>query len=292
MAATFCGKTYYKVGLHIHTTRSDGQKTPEEVCKLYRQHGYDAIALTDHWLYGESKEQNGLLVLSGCEYNTFGADTIAGVTHLVGIGMKEDPQIPKTADRQQIIDAVRKAGGIVVLAHPAWSLNTLEDSQKLHGILATEIYNAVSESGESIRPYSDFYVDLCANAGIYYKIFATDDTHYYDGTDECKGWVMVQAENNAADDLLSALKNGKFFATQGPQLSVTRKGNRFLIDTSPCRFISVASNLSWVKNRTLRGENLTHFEYTMQPDERWVRVQIADQNGKLAWSNLFLPEVS
>ena len=48
-----------KIGLHTHTTRSDGKKTPEEAAKIYADAGYDAVALTDHWKYGEAQELCG-----------------------------------------------------------------------------------------------------------------------------------------------------------------------------------------------------------------------------------------
>ena len=38
------GKTRVKVGLHQHTTRSDGALTPMEMTALYRENGYDAVA--------------------------------------------------------------------------------------------------------------------------------------------------------------------------------------------------------------------------------------------------------
>ncbi len=37
--------------LHIHTTCSDGNQTPEVVCANYRSHGYDFFAITDHHRY-------------------------------------------------------------------------------------------------------------------------------------------------------------------------------------------------------------------------------------------------
>lgn len=177
--------------------------------------------------------------------------------HIVGIGMECDPELVIDMERQQIIDGVNAEGGIAVLVHPGWSLNTLKDSQDLHGFLATEIYNAVSEANQSIRPYSDHYVDVCANAGIYYKIFATDDTHYYDGSDECKGWVTVRAEELTREAILQALRNGDFYASQGPDLHVRREENTLIIDTSPCSYISVVSNLAWAQ-RTLRGDGIEH----------------------------------
>ena len=50
------GKTWYKGNLHLHTTVSDGVKTPEEAYELYRSRGYDFIARTDHWHASESGE--------------------------------------------------------------------------------------------------------------------------------------------------------------------------------------------------------------------------------------------
>ena len=54
------GKTRQKVGLHIHTTNSDGKATPEEVIEIYKAHGYDAIAFTDHNRYNEGEKKDGI----------------------------------------------------------------------------------------------------------------------------------------------------------------------------------------------------------------------------------------
>ena len=41
-------KSYLKVDLHAHTTRSDGENTPEEMIARYEELGFDAVAITDH----------------------------------------------------------------------------------------------------------------------------------------------------------------------------------------------------------------------------------------------------
>ena len=41
---------FLKGNLHTHSTRSDGAKSPEQVCDLYKDAGYDFLALTDHFL--------------------------------------------------------------------------------------------------------------------------------------------------------------------------------------------------------------------------------------------------
>jgi predicted metal-dependent phosphoesterase TrpH len=120
------GKKRQKVGLHIHTSLSDGAWSPEKVKESYRSQGYDAIALTDHWKYGESGEDNGMTIISGAEYNVGGNTTEKGVFHIVGLFMEKEPLLDKNGSAQDLIDGVHAVGGLAVLAHPAWSLNTPE----------------------------------------------------------------------------------------------------------------------------------------------------------------------
>ena len=281
------GNKYYKLGLHIHTTRSDGHRTPEEAARIYREAGYDAIALTDHWIYGREDEIEGVKILSGCEYNLGISDTVEGVMHIVGIGMTADPCIEKGAERQLVVDKINAVGGIAVLAHPAWSLNTVEDLECLSGIAATEIYNSVSEAGESMRAYSDYFVDLAANKGLYPTLLAVDDTHYYTG-EECRGWVMVKAESLEREAILDAIRKGELYASEGPDIFVEREGNKIIVDTTPCQVIGIQSSTSWSKGRVLRGDGVTHFEYEIA-DERWLRVECIDKDGKHGWSQIIIP---
>lgn len=282
------GEKYYKLALHLHTTISDGRKTPLEVATEYKDAGYDAIAFTDHWAYGEGGNIEGLHIISGCEYNLGGNDTIEGVSHIVALFTKSNPNLNRDNTNQEVVDAINNVGGIAVLAHPAWSMNKPQDLIDLKGVVATEIYNAVSDAGQSMRPYSDYYIDICANAGAYPHIFATDDAHAYNGNDNRLGWVMVHAEELSDEALSTAIRNGDFYATEGPDIRVVRDGNKLIIDTSPCEIIGTISNLSWDRDRVLRGEDITHFEYEIRKNDKWVRVEARDKNGKRAWSNIFV----
>lgn len=42
---------FYKANLHSHSTFSDGKLTPEEMKKVYQEHGYSIIAFTDHDIF-------------------------------------------------------------------------------------------------------------------------------------------------------------------------------------------------------------------------------------------------
>lgn len=288
MTVNYLGEKYYKLGLHQHTTLSDGAKSPEDVAREYKQDGYDAIALTDHWVYGEGGEIEGLHIIPGCEYNLGGNETIDGVMHILSLFAKSNPHIGKDASPKEVVDAINREDGIAVLAHPAWSVNHPSVLSELEGIAATEIYNAVSDAGQSLRPYSDYYVDICANAGVYPLILATDDAHAYNGADNRLGWIMVKADELSDKSLAKAIRNGDFYATQGPEVYAVRQGNKLIIDTSPCEIIGTVSNLSWTWGRVLRGNDVTHYEYEIRDNEKWIRVEVRDKNGKRAWSNIFI----
>ena len=64
------GKHWYKVNLHTHTTRSDGHVSPEEAARIYRDAGYDALAITDHWAWTEDvPDFGGIYLMGGAEYD-------------------------------------------------------------------------------------------------------------------------------------------------------------------------------------------------------------------------------
>ncbi len=281
------GQAWYKVGLHVHTTLSDGIKTPEEAAMIYKNAGFDAIAITDHWVYGEEAEISGLKIISGCEYNLGASDTSVDVMHIVGVGLKKSPDyITKESTRQEIIDAIKQNGGFVILAHPAWSLNSPDDAVSLLGIDAVEIYNTVSDVNQSSRPYSGYFVDLLANKGVIYPLIATDDTHYYDGNDETKSYIMVNSESDSAEDILEAVRQCRFYATQGPELYVKRESNKIIADCSECVHIDFLSNSAWARDKMVRSEGVTHAEYTIKQWEKWIRVEVKDKYGNCAWSNI------
>lgn len=277
------GKKRYKVNLHTHTTLSDGRKIPEEVIELYRAKGYDAVALTDHWYYGKGYDANGLTVLSGAEYNSITGDCRDGVYHIVGIGMNYEPSLTVSASPQKIIDEIHRAGGLAILAHPAWSLNTLEQILPLENVDATEIYNTVSGVHNSRRPDSSLIIDLLASNGRFYPLVADDDAHFYDN-DNCVSWIMVEANDNSSKELCDAIRKGNFYATQGPEIHLCREKDNFLVQCSPCQKITFYSNS--VSLRTFWGDGLTEARYELPPDVCFIRAEATDQNGNSAWSNI------
>ena len=284
MYTDILGKKRYKINLHTHTTVSDGKKSPEEVARIYKNAGYDAIALTDHWRFGAEGEIEGLKIISGLEYNLPDENTKDGLFHVVAIGMERDPHIPndKTVTEQNLIDVIHSVGGLAILAHPAWSLNTPEQILKFDGFDATEIYNSVSEAHMSRRPDSSLVVDMLGAQGCLMPLLAVDDTHYYDG-DECRGFIMLAADSLDQKDVVSAIRDGKLYASQGPEVHLIREGDEFVVKCSPASEIVFFSDAVWCP-RVFTGDGLTEARYTPRDFETFIRAEITDADGKRAWS--------
>jgi hypothetical protein len=88
---------------------------------------------------------------------------------------------------------------------------------------ATEIYNSISAVHMSRRPDSGIIVDMLGAIGRFYPLLATDDAHHYDN-DNCISWIMAEAEECTKESILKAVREQKFYATQGPEVHLWREG--------------------------------------------------------------------
>ncbi len=284
MFTDMLGNKRYKINLHTHTRRSDGHVSAWVAARTYREAGYDAIAITDHWKVGMGEALDGLSIIPGCEYN-FGINPAEGyVYHILSLFHEKDPKVERTDSIQTGVDKIIAAGGIPVLAHPAWSLNDPEKAIELEGIDFTEIYNTVSGKHASNRPYSGNFVDLAACRGKFYGLFASDDTHYYDG-DETTAAIMVKADSGDPKDLKKAILSGDFYATTGPEVHVEIRDGRVEVLCSPCSEINVFSNSVWARGHHTEGIEMTRASVALTPIDKFVRVEVTDKEGRTAYSN-------
>ena len=291
------GRKWFKGNLHTHTTESDGKLSPEECYALYKSKGYDFLARTDHWKVSDAGAYEGMLLLSGCEYD-FGSDPGAeGVYHIVALGMERDPHITRAMTPAEAVEYIHANGGLADIAHPAWSLNAPDQLLRYGRIFdMTEIYNSVSGLPRNARPYSGLIVDMLASRGYYLPLIADDDVHFYvPGFDACRSFIMVEAEECTREAILSAIAAKRFYATQGPELYVRveraaeGKEGRIIVDCSPVCEIIYYSNMVWNNHRAdtaQDGERLTHGEYVPHANDRFIRIEIRDAAGNMAWSQI------
>ncbi len=281
------GNKWWKGNLHTHTTRSDGRATPEECIALYRAHGYDFLALTDHWKVSENEEKDGLLLLSGCEYD-FGRRVQDGIYHVVAVGCEKDPGVTRADGPQGAIDKIHAAGGLADLAHPAWSMNTLAQLTPLRDVDYTEIFNSVSDLPANCRPYSGAILDLLAAQGVFWKTAAVDDTHWYE-TDACRAFILVKAPACTREAILEAIRAGDFYASEGPHAEVTLDGAANCVRVRCPAEDHVAAvvfftDTAWTGHRSVVGTDLTEASFPLTGRETFVRAEVRDAAGRYAWA--------
>lgn len=285
------GKPFFKGNLHCHSTLSDGLLTPEAVIDTYRALGYDFLAITDHRKLSPSSHMDGgMLLLSGIEMDFWLA---AEALHIVGIGMAQDYSQSRKYRQgpQAAIDDMRAYGGRAIVAHPAWSLNTHTTLCALQNVTAAEIYNSVStHPWNGDRADSSNLLDITASHGMPYRFVASDDSHRYEG-EQGRAFTMVQADALTPQAVLAALDEGRFYASQGPLFHQISIENGVLsIECSPVDTIIFYSNLVWTNDRchSLPGQTHATYDLAAHENERFVRCQLIDADGRSAWSNPIL----
>lgn len=312
-------KGFYKANLHCHSTVSDGTKTPEELKEMYLKHGYSVIAFTDHDVLVPHSELNSedFLALNGyeMEINDRVSDNFnhCKTCHLCLIALDGDnlTQVcyhrekylfgnsPKYRDKikfdaskpdfereytpeciNTIISEAKKAGFFVTYNHPVWSLESLNEYGKYTGMDAMEICNYSSfEQGYSEYNETRYDEMLCGGQRIY--CVSTDDNHNY-RNDSFGGFTVINAPRLEYKAITDALSNGNFYASQGPEIKeIKYEDGKISVECSECR--SIRLNTGIRRAVTLCGEKAyTGAEFTVNPDDVYVRVTVTDFEGNHA----------
>lgn len=281
---------WFRGNLHVHSTTSDGQRTPDQVIDWYRMHDYQFLALTDHRTLSEGRvEASGFVVLSGIEVD--GRDEQAGLYHVVGVGLQREPDLGEdtTLSMQLATSRLLAAGGLVFLAHPYWSGQMSKDLLDLEGCLGIEVYNGGCEVDDA-RGFSSVHWDDLLAAGRRLSGIAVDDAHWRNGTkDAGLGWVWVKAPTLTPQAVLDALASGSFYASSGPRLLDLRYdpgARRVSVCCSPVVSIDFVGN-RWLSRRITAppGQTLTQASHELYDGQTYVRVACLDSAGHWAWSN-------
>lgn len=289
---------WYKGNLHMHTTLSDGKISPGEACDIYREKGYDFIAITDHRKPSRAGEHKGMVLIPGAEWD-YGNGREYPVYHILSIGTESDLQlcdfyregklpVGNVITPQKMIDRINAASGIAILAHPAWSLMEPGEMMDMKGIAAAEVYNSVSGvPWNANRADSSYYFDLWAAKGRLVPCVASDDSHWYSG-EQTRAFTMVQAEEKSVKGILDALRKGSFYASCGPRFEqVSYDEEQVMIECSEdVKRIVVYSNSVWVDQRVFDnpcGKAIYH----ISDMDRYIRIELIDGAGQKAWCSPF-----
>ena len=285
--------------LHCHTTRSDGSCTPEDTLRLHKENGYDFLAITDHrrYNYANFAPETGITIIPGMEVDNSGIPCEKGFRcyHSVcigpsredGNGYEQDEVVPTVyapdqESFQAFLDQIHAKNNMTIYCHPEWSSTPARYFDKLKGNFAMEIWNSGCVIDNDMDKDAAYWDELLGQ-GIRIFGVATDDGHpiYH----HCKGWVMVNAENNV-NAILKALENGAFYSSTGPEIyDFYVKDGKAVVECSPAATIRVHCDCHPTRlRRAENGQLLTQAEFDVS-DYQYARITIIDEQGRHAWTN-------
>ncbi|MBQ9729811.1 MAG: hypothetical protein IJV80_03265 [Clostridia bacterium] len=283
---------FYKANLHMHTTISDGQLSPEEVKKRYMEQGYSIVAYTDHEVilsHNDLSDENFLAITSyegsvnkrekigefefvkTYHLNYFAKDKNAVVcpcfteknvwmehTRAYVTDEMRKVDYPLAYSVEQINDMIEKAneaGFLVSYNHPVWSQQEHEDYADLKGLWGVEVYNHLS----AVMGYPDTVVPFVTllRRGEHVLPLATDDAH---GEQMFGGFCMIEAESLEYKKVLSAMEKGDLYSSTGPKIEeISLDGAKLCVRCSAASEIMVNSERRLVYGT--RGEEITEAEF-------------------------------
>jgi hypothetical protein len=293
---------WYKGNTHTHTLNSDGDSTPDDVVRWYREHGYQFLVLTDHNFLTSVEALNALhgaddrfLVVRGEEVTDRFADKALHIN-----GLDVDATVPPQGGTsvvdvlQRNVDAIRQANGIPHINHPnfRWSITKDELGQVRNNRLF-EIFNGhpqVNNVGGGGTSGTEEAWDAILSNGIVLYGIAVDDAHTFkapgnpDVAGPGRGWVMVRAARLEARALLEALERGEFYASTGVELDDYRATTREVtVKVKATAFSKYRVQFIGKGGRLLKESTEPTATYETRGDEGYVRARVFESNGRMAW---------
>lgn len=285
---------FWKGNLHTHCTASDGLYSAEAVCQRYREAGYDFMAMTDHFMekYNfpltdtRAFRTDDFTTLIGAELHT-GRIELGDTWHILAVGLPLD-FAPTQVDESAAHLAARAlaTGAYVALAHPAWYVLTERDVAAIGKVDAVEIINGTAIDHND-RADSWHLADILLGRGERYFVCATDDFHgKAERHDFARGWVQVKSESLEPTALLTALKNGHYYASTGPEIydiQVT-PGEKVTVRCSPAErvFATGIGSKSVAVGGYINNQYVLNLQNFPSP---YCRITVRDSQGGRAWSN-------
>lgn len=294
---------WYKGNTHAHTVNSDGDSTPAEVAKWYKNNGYNFLFITDHEfitsaapLNDSFAQPNEFIVFQGQEI-TDRVDKLPHHVNALGISSVILPKKGATslANLQANVDAVLAVGGLPQINHPnfGWALNA-ETIAKTKGVMHFELFNAhplVNNLGGGDSPSVEAIWDDVLSRGRLIYAMATDDVHSIKKLGDRSaptpghGWIMVKAKELSQPAIIDALRRGDFYASTGVEFAEYSADQKSIsIRVKEQRWSKYRIQFIGKGGRILREIAAGTGSYEIKGNEAYVRVKVIESNGKLAWT--------
>lgn len=284
---------FWRGNLHTHSTRSDGRKSVEDVCRIYREAGYDFLALTDHFLSNfnypitdtRAYRTDDFTTIIGMEMHPMGT-SLGQKWHLLALGIPLDFARPGASETAQaMVKRALETGAFVAAAHPYRNNISMEDILSLEGLHALEVFNGASMDHNE-RADSWYLFDLLLAHGHRYTACVGDDAHFKPNSRDVQlSWVWVKSQNLTPEAVLEGLKQGHYYSSTGPQIyDISVKGRTVTVRCSPAERIFLVGLTDQYQSTGGQGvtEATLNFNGKSSP---YFRVIVRDHDGQMAWSN-------
>ena len=294
---------WFKGNTHTHSLNSDGDSTPDDVVRWYREQRYHFLFFTDHNVVTPVEGLNAVfgmpdrfLVIRGEEVTDQAAGKPVHLNMLGGEGVVP-PQGGQTVAEalQRNVAAITAAWGVISINHPnfGWAMSAA-DLTGGRGAHLIEIYNGhfmVNNAGGGGQPGTEALWDSMLSAGIRIFGVASDDLHQLKqpwakaSARPGQGWVVVRAASLTAESILSALSAGDFYASTGVELTdVQATAQRLTVTIKEQSFAKYTIQFIGQGGRTLKEAVSSPAYYDITGSEGYVRARILDSNGQTAWT--------
>ena len=179
----------------------------------------------------------------------------------------------------EIISRAQNKGYFVTYNHPTWSQESYPEYMSYEGMDAMEIcnYGCVVAGWQEYNPR--VYDDMLRGGKRIFCI-STDDNHNA-RPDSFGGFTVIKAEKLDYPSVFKALKDGHFYASQGPEIhELYVEGNTVTVKCSEAREILLNTGIIHADIRVAEdGSSLTEATFTLKPDYEYFRITVIDENG-------------
>lgn len=300
---------WFKGQLHLHTDAHKGRAPLADMLAHLRAAGFDFAAISDHNIYTPSDAHSQPVLLGGAELRTNGGDILS-----LGADITDrlpDPDAPPETfpPPQWVIDQVRQAGGLPILAHPKIAEFTENDrnwtftSEQINGLLGyagVEIYTHFLRSGHQTA------IDRLDALWIYRRDqrmtpvrvwgLASSDAHGAEDITPDVG-ILAAAPVCTPDQMMNAIAEGRFYSladsparfrrieiAPGPQLVAVADGAALI------RLYGMPQHEPEGDRRLLAlawsdGQDHVALRYDIRGTEGFLRLQAMDRAGGAIYAN-------
>ena len=192
----------------------------------------------------------------------------------------------------EVIAKANAAGFLVQYNHPNWSLAEPQHFLPLKGLWSLEILNWATEveTGGEYCPY--VYDMMLRRMGPSLFCSMGDDNHNHGGDlmQSFGGSTMFGAKELTYEAIVKSMVKGEFYCTEGrvdpPRiLALYVESGVVHVECTPCEHAWIVGDGRRYADK--RVGPITHAEFPLWKDDRWIRVQIRDARGNNANSHAY-----